>query len=173
MVSGMRSRRSELGTGWHKSIFLFTRCSAGGTRNISGTGPYHVRLERSLADLHQKEAALLFTSGYVANSSTIPTMCALLGPDTIIYSDAKNHASLIDGIRAAKVPKRVFRHNDVAHLRELMAADADAPGARIIIFESGACLNDCVDMYSAHGYLAGSVLHGRHDSADQGDLRRS
>lgn len=64
-------------------------------------------------------------------------MCTVLGPDTIIYSDAKNHASLIDGIRAAKVPKRVFRHNDVAHLRELMAADQGLPGARVIIFESG------------------------------------
>lgn len=76
-------------------------------------------------------------ASYVANASVIPTVCTVLGPDTIIYSDAKNHASLIDGIRAAKVPKRVFRHNDVTHLRELMAADQGLPGARVIIFESG------------------------------------
>lgn len=91
-------------------------------------------------------------------------MCTVLGPDTIIYSDAKNHASLIDGIRAAKVPKRVFRHNDVAHLRELMAADQGLPGARVIIFESGTergftlCCHQAPDrsssVYSMDGTIA-------------------
>ncbi len=107
---------------------------SGGTRNISGTTVYHKRLERELADLHRKEAALLFTSAYVANDATLSTLRVLF-PGLIIYSDALNHASMIEGIRRGPGPKRVFRHNDVAHLRELL--EADDPGApKLIAFES-------------------------------------
>ncbi|WP_299989936.1 aminotransferase class I/II-fold pyridoxal phosphate-dependent enzyme, partial [uncultured Ruegeria sp.] len=94
---------------------------SGGTRNISGTTVYHKRLEAELADLHGKEAALLFTSAYIANDATLSTLPKLF-PGLIIYSDALNHASMIEGVRRNGGAKRIFRHNDVAHLRELMAA---------------------------------------------------
>ena len=107
---------------------------AGGTRNISGTTNYHVELERSLADLHDKDAALLFTSGYISNSATIGTLGKIL-PGLIIFSDALNHASMIEGVKGAKCEKHVWRHNDVAHLEELLrAAPLDAP--KLIAFES-------------------------------------
>ena len=111
-----------------------TGAGSGGTRNISGTTVYHKRLEAELADLHGKEAALLFTSAYIANDATLSTLSKLF-PGLIIYSDALNHASMIEGVRRNGGAKRVFRHNDVAHLRELLEAD-DPAAPKLIAFES-------------------------------------
>ena len=111
-----------------------TGAGSGGTRNISGTTVYHKRLEAELADLHGKEAALLFTSAYIANDATLSTLPKLF-PGLIIYSDELNHASMIEGVRRNGGAKRVFRHNDVAHLRELLAAD-DPHAPKLIAFES-------------------------------------
>ncbi len=111
-----------------------TGAGSGGTRNISGTTVYHKRLEAGLADLHGKEAALLFTSAYIANDATLSTLAKLF-PGLIIYSDALNHASMIEGVRRNGGAKRIFRHNDVAHLRELLEAD-DAAAPKLIAFES-------------------------------------
>jgi 5-aminolevulinate synthase len=111
-----------------------TGAGSGGTRNISGTTVYHKRLESELSDLHGKEAALLFTSAYIANDATLSTLPKLF-PGLIIYSDALNHASMIEGVRRNGGAKRIFRHNDVDHLRELMAAD-DPAAPKLIAFES-------------------------------------
>ncbi len=111
-----------------------TGAGSGGTRNISGTTAYHKRLEAELADLHGKESALLFTSAYIANDATLSTLPKLF-PGLIIYSDALNHASMIEGVRRNGGAKRVFRHNDVEHLRELLAAD-DPAAPKLIAFES-------------------------------------
>jgi 5-aminolevulinate synthase len=116
---------------------------SGGTRNISGTTRYHVELEAELADLHGKEAALLFTSAYVANDATLSTLVKLM-PGTVIFSDEKNHASMIAGIRHGGGEKRIFRHNDPSHLEELLAQyPADTP--KIVAFES---------VYSMDGHIA-------------------
>lgn len=116
---------------------------AGGTRNISGTTIYHVKLEESLADLHNKEAALVFSSGYVSNEGTLGTLGRML-PDCVILSDALNHASMIHGIKDAKCEKHVFRHNDLEHLEELLKAVK--PGRPVIVaFES---------VYSMEGDIA-------------------
>lgn len=107
---------------------------SGGTRNISGTTRFHNELESELADLHSKESSLLFTSAYIANDATLSTLPKLF-PGLIIYSDALNHASMIEGIRRNGGAKRIFRHNDVKHLKELLAAD-DPKAPKLIAFES-------------------------------------
>ncbi len=111
-----------------------TGAGSGGTRNISGTTVYHKRLEEELSDLHGKEQALLFTSAYIANDATLSTLPKLF-PGLIIYSDELNHASMIEGIRRNGGSKRIFRHNDMAHLRALLEAD-DPNVPKLIAFES-------------------------------------
>lgn len=117
----------------HDAIDSFG-AGSGGTRNISGTTRYHVDLEKELADLHGKSGALLFTSGYVSNDATLSTLGKIL-PNLIIYSDALNHASMIEGIRRSGADYRVFRHNDVEHLRALMEND-EPERPKVIAFES-------------------------------------
>ena len=107
---------------------------SGGTRNISGTTPYHDQLEKKLASYHEREAALIFTSAYVANQTTLATICKKI-PDIEVFSDQLNHASLIEGIKNSKAPCTIFRHNDLEHLESLLREkDLDQP--KIIVFES-------------------------------------
>ncbi|WP_022702202.1 5-aminolevulinate synthase [Oceanicaulis alexandrii] len=148
-------------TGAMKQAIEDVGAGAGGTRNISGTTHYHVELEASLADLHDKESALLFTSGYIANQATLATLGKIL-PGLIIFSDELNHASMIEGVKGAKCEKHVWRHNDVAHLEELLkAAPKDAP--KLIALESVYSMDgdigpleavcDLADKYNALTYL--------------------
>ena len=118
---------------------------AGGTRNISGTHNPIVELERDLADLHGKEAALVFTSGWISNLAAISTIASLL-PGCLILSDALNHNSMIEGVSAAPAAsaRQMFRHNDVAHLEELLRRSR-ASRAKLIVFES---------LYSMDGDIA-------------------
>jgi 5-aminolevulinate synthase len=139
-----------LGMGQHAAVLTAMHeaidavgAGSGGTRNISGTTHYHVELESELADLHGKEAALLFTSAYVANDATLSTLLKLV-PGTVVFSDEKNHASMIEGIRHGKCEKHIFRHNDVADLEaKLKKFPKGTP--KIIAFES---------VYSMDGHIA-------------------
>jgi 5-aminolevulinate synthase len=139
-----------LGMGQHPAVLLAMHeaidavgAGSGGTRNISGTTHYHVELESELADLHGKQAALLFTSAYVANDATLSTLLNLV-PGTVVFSDEKNHASMIEGIRHGKCEKHIFRHNDAADLEaKLEKFPKGTP--KIIAFES---------VYSMDGHIA-------------------
>lgn len=122
IIQAMKDAIDKVGTG------------SGGTRNISGTHHYHVMLENELADLHGKEAGLLFTSGYISNETSISTIARML-PGCIIYSDELNHSSMINGVLHGKCEKRIFKHNSVEHLEELLKAD-DPSAPKIILFES-------------------------------------
>lgn len=134
---------------------------SGGTRNISGTTHYHVQLEKELADLHDKDAALVMTSGYVANEATLGVMSKIL-PGLIIFSDEMNHASMISGIQRARCEKQIFRHNDLADLEAKLAA-ADPAAPKLIAFESVYSMDadiapieqicDLADKYGALTYI--------------------
>ena len=162
-----------LGMGQHPKVVAAmheaidaTGAGAGGTRNISGNTHYHVELEAELADLHGKDAALLFTSGFVSNDATLATMAKLL-PGLIIFSDALNHASMIEGIRHGGVEKRIYRHNDMADLEAQLAAAPEA-APKLIAFESVYSMDgdfgaineicDLAEKYSALTYI--DEVHG-------------
>lgn len=134
---------------------------AGGTRNISGTTKEVVELEKSLADLHQKEAALTFACGYLANQTTLSTLSSVI-PGVVIFSDEKNHSSMIEGIKSGKRPKHIFRHNDTDHLEQLLRS-IDIKTPKIIALESVYSMDgdvapleaicDLADQYNAITYL--------------------
>ncbi|MER9139338.1 5-aminolevulinate synthase [Mesorhizobium sp. M0830] len=130
-----------LGMGQHPKVVSAMKraidangAGSGGSRNIGGTNHYHVLLERELADFHNKEAGLIFVSGFSSNDSSLSTLASLM-PNTVIFSDAHNHASIISGCRNSRAEKRVFRHNDVAHLQELLG-NVDPARPKIVVFES-------------------------------------
>ena len=142
VISAMEEALHDVGVG------------SGGTRNIGGNTHYHVDLENELADLHGKEAALLFTSGYVSNDATLSTLAKIL-PGCVIFSDELNHASMIAGIRNSGCEKKVFRHNDLEHLEQLLA-ETDPETPKLIAFES---------VYSMDGDIA--PIHAICDLADK------
>ncbi len=134
------SSNDYLGMGSHPAVIEAARAAAGemgagagGTRNIGGTSPVHDALETELADLHGKQAALLFTSGFVANQAALATILNSM-PGWIVFSDEKNHASMIAGIKGSRATCRIFRHNDPGHLQELLA-DAPPEAPKLIAFE--------------------------------------
>jgi 5-aminolevulinate synthase len=145
VIGAMVETATKMGTG------------AGGTRNIAGTNHPLVELENELADLHGKEAALIFTSGYVSNQTGIATMAKLI-PNCLIISDAFNHNSMIEGVRQSGCEKVIFRHNDVGHLEELLKAAGDRP--KLVAFESlysmdgdVAPVNDICDLAKRYGAM--------------------
>lgn len=159
------SSNDYLGMGQHPEVLAAVKeavdaygAGSGGSRNIGGTNPCHVRLEQELAALHNKEAALVFTSGYCANDGAL-TVLAGRPENTLVFSDQLNHASIIDGLRHSGAEKRIFRHNDMAHLEELLAA-ADPARPKLIVVES---------VYSMSGDIAPlgeiAALARRHDAA--------
>ncbi|MFN3958831.1 MAG: 5-aminolevulinate synthase [Parvularculaceae bacterium] len=157
-----------LGMGQHPQVIAASQdaagsmgSGAGGTRNISGTNHFHVLLERELADLHGKEAALLFTSGYVSNWASLGTLAARI-PGCIVLSDAGNHASMIEGIRHSRAERHVFKHNDVADLERILKT-LDPARPKLIAFESVYSMDgdiapikaicDVADRYGAMTYI--------------------
>ena len=170
-----------LGMGQHENVVAAMEqalrevgAGSGGTRNISGNTHYHTELEAELASLHGKDGALLFTSGYVSNEAALSTLGRLL-PGCVIFSDELNHASMIAGIKSSGCEKRLFRHNDLEHLEELLAAeDPDAP--KLVAFESVYSMDgdiapiadicDLADKYNALTYL--DEVHAVGMYGDQG-----
>jgi 5-aminolevulinate synthase len=142
VIAAMHDASSRMGSG------------AGGTRNISGNNHPLVELENELADLHNKEAGLVFTSGFVSNEASISTIARLL-PNCLILSDELNHASMIEGVRRSGAEKKIFRHNDVAHLEDLLKA-AGKERAKLIVFESVYSMDGDIDLaekYNAMTYI--------------------
>jgi len=146
---------------------------AGGTRNISGTSNYHVELEKEISEFHNKESALIFTSGYIANECALSTLAKFL-PNCVVFSDEKNHASMIEGIKNGKSDKHIFKHNDLNHLETLLK-ETDSNQPKIVAFESVysmdgdfAPIKDIVELckkYNALSYLDevhGVGLYGEH-----------